>query len=396
MADEGRLPNPRTRVMAPWQLKEYMDENKITLDADYQRGVVWGKKKMQFLIDSIFNNYYIPPLLFATHRVNNQTIRTVVDGKQRLTAVKRFMDNEFAYVDEEVEQEKYYCADAVKAKDKEYLTEEEMDHFNRFKFVCIEYQDISRKQEFELFSRVQCGVATTQQDRLKAHDTRIVAVCRDQTSRYHTLQELFSTKGSGVLFQSILILYLTLKNGRTKFEYQLSVLEKFVRSDYDPPQEHVAIVEQTLSQLQKIADNPDARVSITKRNERASNLKMIEMVLFMMFRKEVQRPRSTRNYADDFRELRNELIRRRGRMVIGKDTFLQGLKCVDERLESENLIPITRPEVYTIGSDSNDSPTIKYDVDEDDDSDDYNQPCSSTQKRTIRAGVPTARRGRRM
>lgn len=235
-------------------------------------------------------------------------------------------------------------------------------------------------------------MATTQQDRLKAHDTRIVAVCRDQATRYHNLHELFATKSSGVLFQSILILYLTLKNGRGKFEFLLNTLEKFVRSEYDPPQEHIEIVEQTLSQLQKIADNPEARLAITKRDGKVASLKMIEIVIFMMFRKEVQRPRSTRNYADDFRELRNELYTRRKKIVIGRDTFAEGLKCVDERLESENLIPIARPEVYTIGSDSDSSPTIKYD----EDSDDYNQPSSSTQKRTIRVGVPTARRGRRM
>lgn len=85
---------------------------------------------MGYLIDSIFTNYYIPPLLFAINKVRAQHIRTAIDGKQRLTAINRFvfgyfvgkalqdlnffffvrfMNNEIPYLHHETNQEKYYC-----------------------------------------------------------------------------------------------------------------------------------------------------------------------------------------------------------------------------------------------------------------------------------------------
>lgn len=82
---------------------------------------------MSYLLDSIFTNYYIPPLLFAIRKVRSRNSRMVIDGKQGMTAIKRynlirkekgneliyfyfrFMNNEFAYVNPESDDERYYC-----------------------------------------------------------------------------------------------------------------------------------------------------------------------------------------------------------------------------------------------------------------------------------------------
>lgn len=46
---------------------------------------------MSELIDSIINNYYIPPLLFAVRYIKGKPVRIVIDGKQRLTSARRFI-----------------------------------------------------------------------------------------------------------------------------------------------------------------------------------------------------------------------------------------------------------------------------------------------------------------
>jgi uncharacterized protein with ParB-like and HNH nuclease domain len=47
------------------------------------------------LIDSIFTGAAIPALVFAvTMDADGQEHRNVIDGKQRLTTIKRFMDGE--------------------------------------------------------------------------------------------------------------------------------------------------------------------------------------------------------------------------------------------------------------------------------------------------------------
>lgn len=66
----------------------------IDTQPDYQREVVWNQARQEALIDSIFHNYFIPPILFAV-RHNPQTrrpFRTCIDGKQRLTSIQLFMD----------------------------------------------------------------------------------------------------------------------------------------------------------------------------------------------------------------------------------------------------------------------------------------------------------------
>jgi Protein of unknown function DUF262 len=45
------------------------------------------------LIDSIFRNFYIPPVIFAVEKdEDGKELRVCVDGKQRLTSISKFMD----------------------------------------------------------------------------------------------------------------------------------------------------------------------------------------------------------------------------------------------------------------------------------------------------------------
>lgn len=45
------------------------------------------------LIDSIFRNFYIPPVIFAVEKdEDGEELRVCVDGKQRLTSISKFMD----------------------------------------------------------------------------------------------------------------------------------------------------------------------------------------------------------------------------------------------------------------------------------------------------------------
>jgi len=48
------------------------------------------------IIDSIFHNYYIPPVVFAVSRdpIDGYDTRVCVDGKQRLTSIQRFFDGQ--------------------------------------------------------------------------------------------------------------------------------------------------------------------------------------------------------------------------------------------------------------------------------------------------------------
>jgi hypothetical protein len=46
------------------------------------------------LIDSIFRNFYIPPVVFAVTKEDGEDVRVCVDGKQRLTSIQKFFDGQ--------------------------------------------------------------------------------------------------------------------------------------------------------------------------------------------------------------------------------------------------------------------------------------------------------------
>lgn len=63
--------------------------SKIYVPVEFQRQAdAWTKKQQKYFIDSILENYYIPPLLFS----NNQ----ILDGLQRITCIHQFIDNKFS------------------------------------------------------------------------------------------------------------------------------------------------------------------------------------------------------------------------------------------------------------------------------------------------------------
>ena len=62
-------------------------KGQVDLEPEYQRGVVWNAAKQSAVIDSIFRNCYVPPVLFSIHPQENdegdmEDLRICVDGKQ--------------------------------------------------------------------------------------------------------------------------------------------------------------------------------------------------------------------------------------------------------------------------------------------------------------------------
>lgn len=66
----------------------------IDLQPDFQRGEVWSKNKKQRLIDSILRDWHVPPI----HVIEDVHSRKqeVLDGQQRLVAIRDFIEGEFA------------------------------------------------------------------------------------------------------------------------------------------------------------------------------------------------------------------------------------------------------------------------------------------------------------
>lgn len=78
-------------------IKDFFDykEDYITRPP-YQRKSVWSIKKQQSLFDSLFRRYYVPRLIIREVRLSDdRTVKEIIDGQQRITAMQEFFENKF-------------------------------------------------------------------------------------------------------------------------------------------------------------------------------------------------------------------------------------------------------------------------------------------------------------
>lgn len=74
-----------------------LNENgQLDLNPPYQRRSVWSPKDRRFFLDTIFRGYPSPPIFLHKQVIGGKTKYYVVDGKQRLETIFKFVDNKIA------------------------------------------------------------------------------------------------------------------------------------------------------------------------------------------------------------------------------------------------------------------------------------------------------------
>lgn len=125
------------------QLKKY------DYSPPYQRpDNVWSESKKSFLIDSILKNFPIPPIFLHQH-IDDQTGKTVydvIDGKQRLTAIIDYIENNISLPEDFTEDETTIELNGSSFKD---LDKSEFRNWksNFWKYeLSIEYVDTDQRE----------------------------------------------------------------------------------------------------------------------------------------------------------------------------------------------------------------------------------------------------------
>ena len=77
-------------------LYEQLRDGKIISDIELQREIVYDTEKQMLVIDSIVNGIPLPAFYFWK---NDDGILEVLDGKQRIEAIKKFIENDIQYQD---------------------------------------------------------------------------------------------------------------------------------------------------------------------------------------------------------------------------------------------------------------------------------------------------------
>ncbi|KAM0755640.1 hypothetical protein T439DRAFT_320346 [Meredithblackwellia eburnea MCA 4105] len=168
------LDEPYRTEISIGDLQNFLEEKPAGIDLypPYQRDAVWREDRMAGLIHSIWNRYYIPPLVFNKIIREGQATPTLicVDGKQRLTSIMSFLQGLVPLKDDNNVRWIYTENDTAK-KTWQVVDEEFKTTFLNVKMHAVIYDDMEASQELQLFSKIQLGMALTAEEQLSACQT---------------------------------------------------------------------------------------------------------------------------------------------------------------------------------------------------------------------------------
>lgn len=295
-----------------------MGNNTIDINPEYQREVVWTADRMSQLIDSLMENFYIPPIIFNRQRCKetNKTMLVCVDGKQRLSSVQAFVRGIVPCSD--VRGEKWWFKNAhVHGKNKNILLAAEQEEFLNKDFVTFEYENLGPHQEEDLFARVQMGMplsaaekirATTgpwqdlgrqfindfpviyslQKDRMRAKDFQLTLSCFSQI-----LEVQHPTPADGIPMH---------KSVHTHINKLVETKHNFLDDDL---KSHLARVWQTLNSLIEL--DPNTFTNADKYLKGVQTFAPVEMVAVTVLISVYMETRSHRLLLEDVQTLRTTL-----------------------------------------------------------------------------------------
>ncbi|KAF2005211.1 hypothetical protein P154DRAFT_518746 [Amniculicola lignicola CBS 123094] len=273
--DDG-IYKPRPQLGEPFvgmrplsYLMSSLEDGSIDVDPEYQREVVWTGDRMTGLINSLMENYYIPPIILnkkviPTGGGASRTLLVCVDGKQRLSSVRAFVQGLVHCHDYRGEKWWFRVAPgSTRVNSKRVLPEAARVAFLAKEFVTFEFNELSQEQEEDLFARVQMGVQLSAAEKMRA-----------QTGPWQELARLYVDH-----FPSIFAL---LKNTtRAKdFQMALSCFSQILEVQHPTNADGVPILRTNFVALPKLLQNTlalDADLKSHYRSVFATFAELIEM-----------------------------------------------------------------------------------------------------------------------
>lgn len=156
----------------------------LDLQPEFQRGEIWDRKRQQRLIDTVLRNWYVP----AVHIVETHDGEVVLDGQQRLAAIRDFYDDKFP-VDGKVEPLNETVLE-LHGKKYSQLDPSIQRAIGRFVVPMVRLSDYDPAEPNELFFRLNQSYNLTPPEKRNA----LHGIARDEVK--HLVREL---EGSGLL-----------------------------------------------------------------------------------------------------------------------------------------------------------------------------------------------------
>ncbi len=160
-------------VKQTWSILEIYQKiqgNKLLLDPEYQRNVIWDKAKKTAFIESLFMGIIVPPIYVVEvpgENILEENSYEVVDGKQRLSTIKSFIQNKFRLEEKSLE----YYKDWFGNQDFATIQEEHSTLTNEMLSSVLDIYVITANSpeftKYDIFSRLNKGA-----EKLKVNEIR--------------------------------------------------------------------------------------------------------------------------------------------------------------------------------------------------------------------------------
>ena len=168
-----------TKANINWNINQIvkgMTNGTIRFDNAIQRGYVWDKKRASLLIDSVLREYPVPPIFTIrtegkiTVRNKEVSVYDCIDGKQRSTTFKLFMENAFRLEGLEPIIQSDGSEIDINGLTFEELDEEMQDAIKSYTLTVYYFSDITDDEVAEMMSRLNNGkvLTGTENARIKA------------------------------------------------------------------------------------------------------------------------------------------------------------------------------------------------------------------------------------
>ncbi|RDX45607.1 hypothetical protein OH76DRAFT_1465730 [Lentinus brumalis] len=232
---------PAAQLYTTKQLHTLIHEGVIDLNPAYQREVVWPEAKQIKLLDSIWRNYYVPPIVFAVIRdEDGEEVRCCVDGKQRLTSIQKFFDGQIPYKHWRTGKSWWYTSSQAQKKARPEVPQWWKNDFASKTITCVEYHNLPQTQERDIFQRVQLGVALSAAEKLQAIPSPRTEWIIQLQTRFFTHEENLTQKMDiaskrGQDFQLIAGLVYCCDQYPEQAQPSSKNLERWLTSDAEPP-----------------------------------------------------------------------------------------------------------------------------------------------------------------
>ncbi len=242
-------------VWSAKQLSGMVKNGKINFEHIIQRSYVWERARKSSLIESMILGYPIPAV-FAKRIDDGSGKRGsntyyIMDGKQRLSTVKEYLNDEFAlsklqpitYFDTEADEE--VVVDISNKKFSE-LPDGLQDYLNTVTFAVIYFDNLTKEEERELFKRLNNGKPLSTKARTLASARNIEELL--DIGSHKLFEEMLTEKARASKNQVTLVM-----KAWTMLNKQVEDIS-FASKDFNPAIEDAVIADNEKLELAKVFD----------------------------------------------------------------------------------------------------------------------------------------------